>query len=184
MSEINKILKVPLSNLYIEFNGTMQQRESAHIIVNELTNHVVCFENNPLYPDEFHFISSYVLSDTQIDELKSTKNIGLSDEERIELINELQRERAAEERRLANERSLFRYMPPEARLSNKQRREAADIRQQLLENPNLELTQQQTNLLQRDALYETFKVQYITDNANTSTTDTDTLTTNLSNDEF
>ncbi len=75
-------------------------------------------------------------------------------------------------------------MPPEARLSNKQRREAADIRQQLLENPNLELTQQQTNLLQRDALYETFKVQYITDNANTSTTDTDTLTTDPSNDEF
>ena len=156
--EINKILKVPLSNLYIEFNGTMQQRESAHIIVNELTNHVVCFENNPLYPDEFHFISSYVLSDIQINELKSTKNIGLSDEERIELINELQRERAAEERRLANERSLFRYMPPEARLSNKQRREAADIRQQLRENPDLELTQQQTNLLQRYALYETFKV--------------------------
>ncbi len=68
-------------------------------------------------------------------------------------------------------------MPPEARLSNKQRREAADIRQQLRENPDLELTQQQTNLLQRDALYETFKVQYIVDNANTSTTDP-------SNDEF
>ena len=59
-------------------------------------------------------------------------------------------------------------MPPEARLSNKQRREAADIRQQLRENPDLELTQQQTNLLQRDALYETFKAQYIADNANIS----------------
>lgn len=56
MSEIDKILNVPLSNLYIEFNGTMQQQENAHIIVNELTNHVVCFEDNPLYPDKFHFI--------------------------------------------------------------------------------------------------------------------------------
>ena len=78
--EIDKILKVTLSNLYIKFNETMQQWESAHIIVNELTNHGVCFEHNLFYPDEFHFISFYVLSDTQIDELKSTKTIGLSDE--------------------------------------------------------------------------------------------------------
>ena len=68
-------------------------------------------------------------------------------------------------------------MPPEARLSNKQRREAADIRQQLRENPDLELTQQQTNFLQRDALYEMFKVQYIANNTNT-------LTMDPSNDEF
>lgn len=68
-------------------------------------------------------------------------------------------------------------MPPEARLSNKQRRKAEDIRQQLFENPDLEVTQQQSNLLKRDALQEEFKAQYIADNEATTTTDKDTSTT-------
>ena len=80
------------------------------------------------------------------------------------------KELAQAERERKNESSFRSSLPEDARLGNKQLREAEVLNQKLKEDPSFQLTEREKNLLQRAESYETHKAEF---NKNNNTTNRD-----------
>ena len=103
--------------LVVRKDGTLHKQEPTINIRDPETLGIISFENNPLY-DKHHFISSYPVSPEAFEAFKETGNIGISEEERAEEINELQRTQAQAERERQVARSFYNNLPEEACMGN------------------------------------------------------------------
>ena len=82
------------SNIYIAYNGTLSNTEPTINVDDPETRIIIAFEANPMY-ENFHFISSYKLSQEAFDEFVKTDNIDLSREQKLQLANTEKYKKAA-----------------------------------------------------------------------------------------
>jgi hypothetical protein len=117
--EYKDLLEILVSkpNLVIREDGTLNKQEPTINIGDPESLGIVSFENNPLYEDH-HFISGYPISEEAFEAFKQTGNIGISQEERAQEINELQRTKAQAEREKTTARSFYSNLPEDARIGN------------------------------------------------------------------
>jgi hypothetical protein len=94
----------------------------------------------PLYED-YHFITSYPISEEAFETFQETGNIGSSPEERAQEIDELQRTRAQAEKKTTIARCFYSSLPEDARIGNQQLREVETIQKKLKEDPKFPLTE-------------------------------------------
>ncbi len=137
---MEELLKTP--NLIVREDRTMNHQEPATIFFDKDSQLFTSFENNPLYEDH-HFISSYEIDDNAANDFIRTGNIGESPETRKAKIDQDQRLKTVQERTQANEHSFYKTLPEDARIDNKQLREAKIFKAQLEADPNFQLTDKQ-----------------------------------------
>jgi hypothetical protein len=155
--EVEEMLKTP--NLIVREDGTMNQQEPAIICFDPDSKLFASFENNPLYEDH-HFISSYEIDDDAVKEFIMTGNIGENPETRKAKIDQDQKLKAAHERIRENANSFYQTLPQDARIGNKQLREAEALKQKLKEDPKFQLTEKEKTMIQRAEKYQQYKNQY------------------------
>lgn len=160
--EVEEFLKTP--NLIVREDGTMNHQEPSIIFFNEDSRLFVSFENNPLYKDH-HFINSYKIIPEAVEEFRETGNIGESPETRKLKIDQDQRLKAAQERIQTNQKSFYLTLPEDARLGNRQLREAEMLQEQLKVDSNFQLTDKEKSLLERAQKYETHKKEFYKNNS-------------------
>ena len=165
LHEVEEMLKTP--NLIVREDGMMNQQEPAIICFDPDSKFFASFENNPLYENN-HFISSYEIDDNAVTEFFTTGNIGESRETRKAKIDQDQRLKAAQERRRDNEKSFYQTLPEDARIGNKQLREAEALNQKLKEDPKFQLTDNDKNLIQRAEKHQQHKLDFDKNNPHIS----------------
>lgn len=161
---VEEMLQKP--NLVVHRNGTLNKQESTISIGDPESRGIVVFENNSLYDDIYHFITCYPPSPEGFEEFKTTGNLGLSPEERAAETDRLQMLEAQRQREEASPHSLHNNLPEDARMSNKQLREVESLNHRLGEDPNFELTEKETKLMQRAQKYERHKNEFDQNNSN------------------
>ena len=159
--EVEEMLKTP--NLIVREDGIMNQQEPAIICFDPDSKLFASFENNPLYEDH-HFISSYEIDDDAVKEFIMTGNIGENPQMRKAKIDQDQKLKAAQERIRENANSFYQTLPQDARIGNKQLREAEALKQKLKKNPKFQLTEKEKNMIQRAEKYQQFKNRYYQNN--------------------
>ena len=155
--EVEEMLKTP--NLIVREDGIMNQQEPAIICFDPDSKLFASFENNPLYEDH-HFISSYEIDDDAVKEFIMTGNIGENPQMRKAKIDQDQKLKAAQERMRENANSFYQTLPQDARIGNKQLREAEALKHKLKEDPKFQLTEKEKTMIQRAEKYQQYKNQY------------------------
>jgi hypothetical protein len=109
------LLKKP--NLIIIESGTLNKQERTINIGDPESSMIISFENNQFF-DTHYFISSYKIGQDQFEEFRTTGNIGLSPNERMEHQNVIKMRKSKLESQKLNERAFYRTLPADAQINN------------------------------------------------------------------
>lgn len=140
-------------------NGTLNKQEKAEIFGDPKTRRIVAFEKNALY-ENFRFISGYSISQDAFDDFVITGNVGMNPAERIAEKNKTQQEIQQQARELSNSRLFSSSLPEDARIENKQLREAELIRQKMDMGQDFLLSEKEQSLLERAEKYKQYKSEF------------------------
>lgn len=146
-------------NLVIRMDGTFSKQEPSVNIGDPETFAIVGFEKNPLY-DKYHFISSYPLTEDKFKEFVITGNIGEGHEEKKAKAASMAKIKAQLEIARAKENLFYNSLPLDARIRNKDLRDAEALQQKVKADPDFPLTEKESNLLQRAEKYRKYKDQF------------------------
>ena len=100
--------------------------------------------------------SSYTLQEDSYDEFLETHNLGLHPDQRKQCMYQQELIETKQKQKRAEDSLFYSTLPEDARVSNKQLREAKEIKFKLQRDPEYQLTKQQTDLLTRVNKHEQY----------------------------